>query len=230
MSALVKAAKSRRSAMTISDKDAARFWAKVDKSNADGCWTWLGYLNRGYGNFTINGKCLRAHRVACSLVGKPIAPHLVTDHLCRNRSCVNPAHLEGVTVRENTIRGIAPEKTRARFSAATHCSNGHPLSGDNLKTDGRGRRICAACRRVRDMEQSRRARGCPLVGPSTRRQKIDRTECLALRREGWSYSQLAERYAVNQSSIGKVCTARAKKEGRRPVSALPLTQENSRGR
>lgn len=71
-----------------------------------GCWTWLGAIDRdGYGRVGKDGRCLRVHRVAYeSLIGA-IPEGLVIDHLCRNRACANPLHLEPVTVRENFMRG-----------------------------------------------------------------------------------------------------------------------------
>lgn len=75
---------------------------------AGGCWEWQGELNRnGYGRVWVNGRRLMAHRVAYQLLVGDIEPGLVLDHLCRNRRCCNPEHLEPVTVRENTLRGDA---------------------------------------------------------------------------------------------------------------------------
>lgn len=73
-----------------------------------GCWEWQGELNRnGYGRVWIDGKRLMTHRVVYELVVGPIPEWLVLDHLCRNRPCCNPEHMDPVTVRENTLRGEA---------------------------------------------------------------------------------------------------------------------------
>jgi hypothetical protein len=73
-----------------------------------GCWLWTGEMNRnGYGRVRSDGKRVMAHRRAWELLRGPIPTGLVLDHLCRNRHCCNPAHLEPVTVRENTLRGEA---------------------------------------------------------------------------------------------------------------------------
>lgn len=73
-----------------------------------GCWEWQGEMNRnGYGRVWINGKRLMSHRVTYELLVGPIADGLVVDHLCKNRACCNPEHLEPVTIRENTLRGDA---------------------------------------------------------------------------------------------------------------------------
>ena len=82
-----------------------------------GCWEWQGALNQGYGVATCDGERGRVHRlVYARLVGEPPAG-LDLDHLCRNRKCCNPLHLEPVTRAENLRRGIGPEVTRQRFAA-----------------------------------------------------------------------------------------------------------------
>jgi hypothetical protein len=127
----------------------ARFLAKVVAGEGH-CWIWIGWRsNRGYGYLRRADKNLRAHRVSYEHFVGPIPGGLQIDHLCRNRSCVNPTHLEVVTSRENTLRGDGPTARNAR---KTHCKHGHPLSGANLGKDRSWRR-CLAC----SHENSRRA-------------------------------------------------------------------------
>ncbi len=77
-----------------------------------GCWNWIGATNdSGYGEIRRNGRLMRAHRVVFEEMRGPIPAGLQLDHLCRNRRCVNPAHLEPVTNKENSRRGIQPKLT-----------------------------------------------------------------------------------------------------------------------
>jgi hypothetical protein len=126
-----------------------RFWEKVDRSaGPDGCWPWLaGRYSTGYGEFSIGYRKSAAHRVAYELLIGPIPAGLELDHLCRNRLCVNPAHLEPVTTRENILRG---ESGSAKNARKTHCHNGHPLTPGNLTPGPNGERRCLICNRTRN--------------------------------------------------------------------------------
>jgi hypothetical protein len=120
-----------------------RMTAKVD-----GCIVWIGRLHRsGYADFYVDGKLVMAHRFAYEQANGPIPEGMQLDHLCRNRRCVNPNHLEPVTSRENTMRSpISPAAVNAR---KTHCVNGHALDGENLRIDYQGYRRCIACQSAR---------------------------------------------------------------------------------
>lgn len=131
----------------------ANFWRKVEQTD-DGCWTWGATITPlGYGAFYFEGAMRPAHRFAYRLFVGPIAEGMELDHLCRNRACVNPAHLEQVTHRENTLRG---ETVTAINAAKTHCHVGHPLHGDNLYVvPGTGARNCRECKRTANARSQR---------------------------------------------------------------------------
>ena len=120
-----------------------RFWVSVDKITASPCWVWVGsktskHASRAYGQFSFRDRRYLAHRISFTLARGPIPKELTLDHLCRRPACVNPAHLEAVTHRENVIRGIGPS---ARAARSTHCIRGHAY--DCLAYDGSRR--CSTC-------------------------------------------------------------------------------------
>lgn len=124
-----------------------RFWRKVNKT--DTCWLWTaGVTGRGgYGAFCVNYKMIPAHRYSYTILKGEIPERMELDHLCRNRRCVNPDHLEPVTREENWRRGQTPSSLNAK---KTHCLRGHPFEGDNLivRTGGRGCRECKSLYRT----------------------------------------------------------------------------------
>jgi hypothetical protein len=105
----------------------------------NGCWVWTASLSHdGYGQFCFRRRMRRVHRVTYELFKGPIPDGLVIDHLCRNLRCVNPEHLEAVTHKENTARGLsAPRK---------QCPHGHPYNEENTYIErSTGRRRCRTC-------------------------------------------------------------------------------------
>lgn len=128
-----------------------------------GCWEWAGRLNPdGYGETGSRRFGTRlAHRAVLVALGRDPGPESVTDHLCRNRRCVNPDHLEIVTNCENTLRGEGFAGLNAR---KTECPLGHPLSGANLivkfnRRSGRENKQCRVCQRVASLHSKHRSRG-----------------------------------------------------------------------
>lgn len=127
----------------------ARFYSKIRKTS--GCWLWRGGKDRcGYGLYSVGTKRFMAHRMAYELMVGPIPEGMQIDHVkargCTNRHCVNPAHLEVVTLQENVRRGDAPCAIHAR---QTHCKHGHPFDEANTYRTPDGRRKCRACHRAR---------------------------------------------------------------------------------
>ena len=133
-----------------------RFWMRVEKT--DTCWNWkTPHAKLGYGFIYVyeRGQKVPAHRVAWELLRGPIPEGLQIDHLCRNRRCVNPDHLEPVTQHENIMRG---EGLSAKRAVQTHCKHGHNMEGCRVTKDGyryyrecgrldcKARRIAAALR------------------------------------------------------------------------------------
>lgn len=139
-----------------------RFADKIALTDS-GCVEWIGGLNGvGYGQFYVGRASLDetgksyAHRWSYEYHVGPIPDGLTIDHLCRNRACVNPEHLEPVTHRENLMRGTCPSALHAK---KTHCPQGHPYAGDNLYVHPvKGQRICRTCGRERALTKYRRNR------------------------------------------------------------------------
>jgi len=122
-----------------------RFWSKVEKTSK--CWNWKAGTDGRYGLFKLNGKDEKAHRVAYLLEKGSIPEGLSLDHLCFNKLCVNPAHLEPVPIRINIQRAAARK---------THCKRGHALVGDNIRVFPDKPRVCKQCESLRHHNYWRR--------------------------------------------------------------------------
>lgn len=117
-----------------------RFWDKV--SVEGGCLVWTAYCSqRGYGAFRFRGKVVSAHRWCYAYMVGSIQEGMELDHLCRNRRCVAPWHLEQVTPLVNVLRGQSFSAKNARKEA---CPKGHRLAGDNIYIN-HGSRVCRIC-------------------------------------------------------------------------------------
>ena len=118
-----------------------RFWSKVRKT--DSCWNWIACkTSDGYGRFSLNGKMVGAHRFSYEFVKGSIPKALQIDHLCRNRACVNPEHMEIVTPRENVLR--SPITFASINARKTHCPKDHEFTDENIYPD-KSYRQCKTC-------------------------------------------------------------------------------------
>lgn len=118
-----------------------------------GCWEWVGSCSNGYGYWhdPVSRKKVRAHRYMYEQLRGPIPSGLTLDHLCRNKRCVRPEHLEVVSHRTNVLRGNAPAGLNSRKIV---CPYGHELTTDY---DGK-RRVCKICRAYRAKRRRERRR------------------------------------------------------------------------
>ncbi len=143
-----------------------RFWSKVVKgADSLSCWLWTGVLTpQGYGQFSVDNRHYAAHRLLKSKLSV-VPERMVCDHLCRNRACVNPAHIEIVTNQENIRRGILGKLNSAKGASISHCRHGHEYTEETTRFTPRGTRTCRVCDRIRGsaytaarVERNRRAR------------------------------------------------------------------------
>lgn len=161
-----------KSALGLSASRLSRLREKLDRYTVPepntGCHLWLGGTIRGYGQVRVPGNGLAmAHRMAFELERGSIPPGMQLDHLCREPSCLNPAHLEPVTPLENVRRGLKVALKRT-------CPNGHPWVPENLyparRTCGQKCKICHAAnesRRIARRNSARRAKRAKSRSPSS---------------------------------------------------------------
>ena len=142
-------------ATTLSDRYVLRFFSKFVFD--DGCWEWRGSIKpNGYGYFSLWPKKVYAHRLSYELLVGPIPDGMHIDHICFNRRCVRPDHLDAVTQKVNNQRAHAIK---------THCAQGHPWIDENIATRPNGSHYCRVCNREQQRRRKAlsRARKAPLA-------------------------------------------------------------------
>jgi len=143
-----------------------RFWEKVNKETANGCWEWSSAVRgNGYGAFFTHllnegRKCHGAHRYSWMMVNGPIPEGLWVLHKCDNRICVNPDHLF-LGDRTDNMRDCAKKKRVCTIgqSNKTHCKRGHEFTEKNTKLNKIGHRSCKTCISIREKLARETARG-----------------------------------------------------------------------
>ena len=136
-----------------------RFWSKVSIMPR-GCWNWTGALVDGYGQFWNGNKLVPAHQYSYEIFVGPIPEGLQLDHLCRNRACVEPSHLEVVTLQENIRRGLTGKLNNTN-ALKTHCLHGHPYNSENTILRSQGGRDCRICHREQDRRSKLKRKQLP---------------------------------------------------------------------
>ncbi len=168
--------------LPVSRKLLTRIFSKIELSaeqfyNNSPCWNWIANINNhGYGMFSYGGSKRAAHTIMYRLVVGEIRSGLECDHLCRNTRCVNPAHIEPVSRRENVLRGVSGCAVNAR---KTQCEYGHELSGKNLVLPADGSRQCRKCRNRRQSESQKRQEARRKELPYDHPERVERRRYLA---------------------------------------------------
>ena len=144
---------------TLTPRQEENFWNKVDVVPGC-CWEWQGCrLPTGYGRVGIGNRGFYAHRVAFVLLTRQSIDGVEIDHLCRNRRCVNPDHLEPVTHQVNQLRGYGAYSPKRKRPNKEFCIRGHLRNSENLNTSGN----CRSCARIRERNRYRRLRERSLI-------------------------------------------------------------------
>jgi len=203
-----------------------RFWAKVEITGS--CWLWRASNDgHGYGQLSLQRKPIKAHRFAYTLLRGAIPQGLTIDHLCRNRACVNPEHMEVVTQKVNTLRGIGASAKHAR---ATYCLRGHAFVLSNTYRTREGWRCCRLCNRdrnrhrrsailrggtlpVRQTSKLTCPKGHPYSGENLYISPIGDHFCRACARQGNRMRKAANRAALLGLPVSKVFCPREALDG-----------------
>jgi hypothetical protein len=148
----------------------ARLLEKIEIDHNRGCWIWTASVGSpGYGQLSICGKPETAHRLSYRIFRGDIPPGLFIDHLCRNRRCINPYHLEAVTHQVNMARGQGGPAHARRMMERTHCKKGHLLDVENIRGAEQGKKQCLTCYRVGIKERNDRK---PRKPPESRKPNV----------------------------------------------------------
>ena len=140
--------------------DIERFWSKVDKTEV--CWNWTELLtNNGYGQFSIKGKAVRAHRWIFQRVFGELPKDILVCHKCDNPKCVRPDHLFAGTSQDNNIDTVKKQRYVSANAMKTHCKRGHSFDEHSRpKTNSKGGigRFCKKCNTIRSVAGHRKRR------------------------------------------------------------------------
>lgn len=157
----------------LSPSDVVRAKTRLGSSASyagEPCLIWTGALDlAGYGTLMVNRKRSRPHRVAYEAAHGPIPDNFTIDHLCKNRACCNPAHLEAVSKGENTRR--AHTGVKRKRATRTHCKRGHDLTPDNTRRSSKGSIICKTCQRLAKRQYKQRHQIKMAADPEFREQE-----------------------------------------------------------
>lgn len=185
----------------------ARIWARVEKGSDTECWEWRGAKNKGHGVIRMYGTQQRVHRLVYESEVGPIQRDFDIHHVCENRACVNPAHLQALSRRDHAL--ASPRNPVGANAHKTHCPQGHPYSGDNLRINASGRRVCRECERAAALRwKYKHLPMCGnLRGSEHHHATLTEADVLAIRAaaaSGVRQRRLAEQYGVGPMQISRI--------------------------